>query len=320
MRQLDVSVIIVNWNTRAILRNCLQSIYEQTTEVDFELIVIDNASTDGSAEMVRKEFPEAIVVENAENRGFAAANNQGMAVAKGRYVLLLNSDTLVLDQAIAKIVFFADVNRDAAVVTCRVLNPDKTLQLTCFMFPSLLNMFLASSYLYKLFPCNRFFGRERMTWWQRDDIREVDVATGCFLLVRRGTVQCVGPMDERFFMYGEDTDWCYRFRKAGYKIIFTPHAEIIHYGGESSKQIHAKSILLLRDSRLQFFKKHRGRSVYWMACLMVALFFVLRLPYWGILSLFSQKDKRSEYRTIAYTYLVGAYYTLTVGRCVCPEK
>ena len=125
--------------------------------------------------MIKSDFERVVLLENAQNKGFATANNQGMAVAKGRYVLLLNSDTVVLDGAIAKTVGFADAHLRAGVTACRVLNPDRTLQPTCFMFPSILNMFLSSTYLYKLFPRSRFFGRERMTWWDRSDVRQVDV-------------------------------------------------------------------------------------------------------------------------------------------------
>jgi GT2 family glycosyltransferase len=211
MNMTEVSVVVVNWNTQDILRDCLKSIYEQAGEIDLEVIVIDNASTDGSVEMVKKDFPQVTLIENSQNRGFAAANNQGIDISKGRYVLLLNSDTVVLDNAIAKTVAFADSHPKAAIVGCRVLNPDQTLQPTCFMFPSILNMLLSSTYLYKIFPKSKFFGREQMTWWDRSDVREVDVVTGCFMLIRRKAIQQVGTMDEQFFMYGEETDWCYRW-------------------------------------------------------------------------------------------------------------
>lgn len=314
MKQLDVSIIIVNWNTRDALRSCLQSIYRQAGEISFNVVVIDNASTDGSAEMVKAQFPQVTLIENMENRGFASANNQGITTAKGRYVLLLNSDTIVLNRAIAKMVSFADDNPEAGIVGCRVLNPDKSLQRTCFMFPSILNMLLSSSYLYKIFPRSRIFARERMTWWDRSDVQEVDVVTGCCMLARREAIEHVGLMDERFFMYGEETDWCYRFKKAGYKVLFTPGAEIIHLGGESSKQATMQTALLRRGSRLLFFKKHKGYVSYASACLLIALFFLLRIPYWLLMVLYPKKKKRSEYLTIVYTYTVGTFYALTGGQ------
>ncbi len=301
MNITEVSVVVVNWNTQDILRDCLRSIYEQCGEIDLEVIVIDNASTDGSVEMVKKDFPQVTLIENPQNRGFAAANNQGIDISKGRYVLLLNSDTVVLDNAIAETIAFADSHPKAAVVGCRVLNLDQTLQPTCFMFPSILNMLLSSTYLYKLFPKSKFFGRERMTWWSRQDVREVDVVTGCFMLVRRQAIEQVGMMDEKFFMYAEETDWCYRFKQAGWKILFTPCAEIIHLGGQSTAQRSADMIVRLRLSILRFMRKHHGCRVYGIACFLTALFFALRVPFWTFVSLFTrEKRKQSVIKMRAY--------------------
>lgn len=289
---MDVSVIIVNWNTESYLRDCLRSVFETTTGIAFEVIVVDNASSDGSVAMVKTEFPQVTLVQNSDNRGFAAANNQGMALAKGRYVLLLNSDTVVLGEVIGASVRFADLHADAAVVGCRVLNGDRSLQRTCFMYPSLLNMLLSSSYLYKVFPRSRFFGRERMTWWGRTDKRDVDVVTGCYMLVRRGAIDQVGRMDESFHMYGEETDWCYRFKQAGWKVLFAPVGEIVHFGGASSGQVREKMALQLKGSILLFLKKHRGWGIYAAACLLTSLFFLLRAPYWLIRALVSKSTRR----------------------------
>jgi len=307
---LDVSTVIVNWNTCDILRDCLASLYEETRTIDFEVIVIDNFSSDGSAAMIKQEFPQVKLIENSENKGFAAANNQGMAIAQGRYVLLLNSDTIVLDKAINKTILFADVHPEAAVVGCKVLNPDKTPQPTCFMFPSLINMFLSSTYLYKLFPKSRLFGRERMTWWDRNDVREVDVATGCFMLVRRQAIEQIGLMDEQFFVYGEETDWCYRFKQGGWKILFKPEAEIIHFGGQSSKRIPVEMTLQLRGSILLFFQKHRSSFEYIIACILVWLFFAIRIPFWLITFAVKRTDTSRNKLT---AYLKGMHRLMLRG-------
>ncbi len=277
---MDVSIIIVNWNTQKLLQNCLESVYAHAGNVDFEIIVIDNASTDGSADMVRDNFKNVVLIENRENRGFAGANNQGIAVAKGRYVLLLNSDTVVLDNAVENTVRFADENPSAAVVGCKVLNSDGTLQPTCFMFPSILNMMLSCSYLSKLFPRNRFWGREKMTWWDRSDVREVDVVTGCFMLVRREAIERIGVMDDRFFMYCEETDWCYRFKKDGWNVIFAPVGRIIHLGGQSTAKNPVAMLVQLRLSILKFIRKHYGWTAHLLARLLTVLFFSVRLPVW----------------------------------------
>ncbi len=279
---MDVSVIIVNWNTAQITRDCLESVYQQTDGIDFEVIVIDNASSDDSVAVIKEKFPQVVLIENDDNAGFAAANNQGMKSVKGRYILLLNSDTIVLDGAIQKTQSFADAHLKAGIVGCRVLNPDKTLQPSCFMFPSILNMFLWVTYLFKIFHNSRFFGREWMSWWDREDKREIDVVTGCFMLVRREALEQVGMMDEQFFMYFEETDWCWRFKQAGWKVMFTPSAKIIHLGGVSSGQIKTKMVNQWRKSMLLYYKKHKSLLAYVSAWLLITLFFITRVPYWRL--------------------------------------
>jgi hypothetical protein len=316
MKQADVSIIIVSWNTREVLHNCLYSVYGQTGGaggINFEVIVVDNASTDGSVEMVKSDFQDVILIENCENKGFAAATNQGIAIAAGRYVLLLNSDTVVLNNAIGEVIAVAEANPEAAVVGCRILNPDRSLQISCFMFPSILNLVLSSSYLYKLFPRSRFFGRERMTWWDRNDTREVEVVTGCFMLVRKKAIEQVGVLDERFFMYAEETDWCYRFHKNKWRIFFTPDAQVIHLGGQSSRKIRSQMYLQLRGSILLFFRKHRHLFVYAFACLLIAWFFALRVPYWLVRAVFSSNG-RTAYFEKAKTLAKGVGYALAGGR------
>jgi len=316
---MDVSIIIVNWNTKGLLQDCLRSIYERAGDVDYEVIVVDNASADGSAEMVKSDFQQVILIENPENRGFATANNQGMAVAKGRYVLLLNSDTVILENSITNTICFADSNPQAGVIGCRVLNPDGTLQPTCYMFPSILNMLLSSIYLYKIFPKSKFFGRERMSWWDRNDVREVDVVTGCFMFVRREAIEQVGMMDEQFFMYSEETDWCYRFKQKGWKVVFTPVAEIIHYSGASTKQRRTEMILQLWGSILLFLKKHKNPLIYAAACFLIAVFLFLRVPYWLCRAICSVNGRPDHFQT-ARTYIFGAYKALAGGRGMLVER
>lgn len=285
----DVSVIIVNWNTRELLRSCLESVIAQSGDMAAEIIVVDNASDDGSVEMIRSEFADVRLIVNDRNRGFAAANNQGIVASSGRYILLLNSDTIVLDGAIEKAV--RAMPDDAGVLGIRVLNQDGTVQPTCFMYPSPANMVLSSTYLYKLFPRSRLFGRERMTWWSRDNTRQVDVVTGCFMLVRRQAIDEVGLLDEQFFMYGEETDWCYRFRQAGWKVLFAPAGEIIHYGGASTRRTACRMWLQQKGSILLFIRKHRSRPVYWLCCCLTAAFLVVRIPYWAGSAVFHRKDR-----------------------------
>ncbi|RFB81077.1 glycosyltransferase family 2 protein [Methylovirgula sp. 4M-Z18] len=275
--QIDVSVVIVNWNTIDLLRDCIDSVYSTISDVKFEIVVIDNGSTDGSVAMVRREFPDVILIANTRNVGFAAANNQGFAIALGRHILLLNSDTIVLDGAIQKTVAYSDAHPDTAALGCRVLNPDLSLQCSCFMFPSLLNAFLFSTYLYKLFPKSRFFGREQMTWWPRDDAREVDVVTGCYMLVRREAIDEAGVLDDGFFMYAEETDWCYRFRAKGWKNRFMPDAQIIHFGGASAVKLGARRAQIANASFVRYMRKHWSKPKALVGIYMLLLFYVIRL-------------------------------------------
>lgn len=306
---MDVSVIIVAWNVRDFLQNCLDSIYKETKGIEFEVIYVDNASEDKSVEMVREHFPQANIIQNMQNKGFAEANNQGIKAAKGRYVLLLNSDTVILDNAIAITVEFADTHPEAAVVGCKVLNPDKTLQLTCFMFPSILNMLLSASYLYKLFRKSQFFGRGLMTWWDRDNVKEVDVVAGCFMLVRKNAIQQIGVLDKRYFIYTEEIDWCYRFKKNGWKILFTPEPEIIHYGGQTTKQMTGKFRLQLSGSKLIFMKLHRSKLAFPFARFLIALFLFLRVPYWLAVAMLHKNEREKSIQT-AKTYSIGGFYCL----------
>ncbi len=300
---MDVSIIVVAWNVRQLLYDCLKSVFDETRQVRFEVIYVDNASRDGSVEMVRSEFPQVRIIENQKNEGFIRANNQAIRVSRARYVLLLNSDTVVLDNAIAKTVKFADEHPEAAVVGCRVLNPDKTLQRSCFMYPSILNMFLAATYLYKVFPRSKFFGRQRMTWWDFDEAREVEAVCGCCSLVRREAIDQVGLMDETYFVYADDPDWCYRFKKTGWKILFTPGAEIVHYGHQTTKQMRREFVFQFAGSILIFMRLHRSRLTFPLARFLTALFFLLRVPYYVFKALLNKSDGDSSIRT-AGTYLV----------------
>jgi GT2 family glycosyltransferase len=298
MDKVDVSVIIVSWNTREMTCDCIRSVCDQTKGLNYEVVVVDNASSDGSAQAVRDQFPDSMLIENTVNKGFAAANNQGIRIAKGRYVLLLNSDTIVLDDAIGKTAEYADSADDVAIVGCRILNPDRTLQPSCFMFPSMLNMALSATYLYKVFPRNRFFAREHMGWWDRNDIREVEVVTGCFMLIRREVIETTGLLDESYFMYGEETDLCFRVRKAGYRNVFIPHAQIVHYGGASSRKMKSAMILQTRASILQFLRQHKGLLTYWFGCLAFSLHSILRIPYWLAKSIISRADRKASVETL----------------------
>lgn len=290
MREEDpaCSVIIVNWNTKQILDDCLNSLYDSLQGADepVEVIVIDNASSDGSAEMVAERFPQTRLITNTENRGFAAANNQGIAIAKARYFLLLNSDTLVLGQAIANSVNYMDEHVGVGVMGCRVLNTDRTVQHTCFRYPTLLNLLLKTTGLFKVRSVD-FFCREHMSNWNRDDHRDVDVVTGCFMMVRKSACLEVGTLDEAFFFFGEETDWCLRFKKAGWKVKFAPVGEIVHLGGASSRNSIRRD-LMLSQSLVRFHRKHFGVLSAAAAWFILLAFNTSRALIWSVAALFNK--------------------------------
>jgi len=276
---VDLSIIIVNYNVQRNLRQCLQSISRSRKEVSLETIIVDNNSNDGSIEMVKEEFPEVELVENCQNLGFAKAINQGLKESEGRYLLLLNPDTIVLPDALGKMVEFMDGNPQAGALGCKLLNSDGSLQQSCRSFPTLTTAFFENTGLEKLFPRNKFIGRHRMGYWGHNDIREVDQPTGAALMVRREIISQVGLMDEQFYMYYDDVDWCYRIKRKGWKIYFIPLAQIIHYGSQSSRSNMPEMKIQRYKSRHKFFRKHYGMLSEWIVKQLDLLGLILKTIY-----------------------------------------
>jgi len=285
---MDISIIIVNWNTRDSLGNCLASVYEQTAGIEFEVIVVDNASDDGSAAMLKEKFGEVVLIENSENRGFAAANNQGMAIAKGKFFLLLNSDTIICDNAVKRTLDHMSDCPRAGLVGCQVLESQDKVQMTCFKFPSITGMLLNTLGFNRIFKYNRLLGGDKMLWWRRDSSREVDVVSGMFMMVRRAAADEAGLMDESYFLYYEETDWCYRFFKAGWDRSFWSGARIIHVhgGSHSSKQAALKMFVQQQKSCLIYFRKHHGVFGQLTVRLLLTTSFVLRGIGWFLMAMF----------------------------------
>jgi GT2 family glycosyltransferase len=255
---LDVSIIIVNWNGKDLLTRCIQAVQSTVKQVAYETIVIDNASSDGSQAMVRQAFPDVILIENAENAGFASANNQGMAIAQGRYLLLLNSDAFVEDNTVDGMAAFMDAHPEAGMSGCKLLYEDRRLQPSAYQFPTLKTELYIALQLNALFPRSREFGQFAMTWWDFNDVREVEAIMGAFMLVRREAYTEVGGMDTGFFMYSEEIDWCIRFQRAGWKTLYNPAVQAVHLWGGSSKRIREEMFIQLHRSKVQFFRKHYG--------------------------------------------------------------
>jgi len=252
-----LSVIIVNYNVKEFLEQSLQAIRKAAQVQETEVIIVDNHSVDRSVETVRENFPWVRLIANDTNRGFAAACNQGIRESGGEYVLLLNPDTLVQEDTFSTMVAYLDEHPDVGMAGCKILNPDGSLQLACRRsFPTLKTALPKVLGLSKLFPGSRLFGRYNLTYLDEDEETSVDAVSGSFMMVRRQAIDTVGLLDESFFMYGEDLDWCYRFKEAGWDVRYVPATKIIHYKGESSKLAPFDSYVEFYRAMILFVNKH----------------------------------------------------------------
>lgn len=236
-KTIDVSVVILNYNTRDLTRACLSTLLSSDLgPYTMEVIVCDNGSGDGSLEMIAKEFPQVVRIANGKNLGFAAGNNPGIRKAGGRYVLLLNTDTETPKDTIREMIRFMDEHPDAGASTCKLLLPDGTMDPACHRgFPTPWVSLTYLTKLEKLFPKSRLFGEYHQGYKDLSSVHEVDCIVGAFFLVRRDVIDAVGLLDEEYFMYGEDIDWCYRIRKAGWKIYFNPNVTLLHKKKQSGR-------------------------------------------------------------------------------------
>ena len=243
---LDVSILLVSYNTLELTSAALDSIQAQTQDVKAEVIVVDNASTDGSGHKLKDHPVITRFIALDENIGFARANNLAAEYAKGRYVLLLNPDTVVLNQAIDRLVSFADANKQALIWGGRTVFSDGRLNpKSCWQKMTPWSLFCRVSGLSTVFPASVFFNSEAIGRWQRDQMRQVDIISGCFFLMPTTVWTALGGFDPIYFMYGEEVDLCLRARRIGAKPLMTPDAEIVHYGGASEATRTDKMIKLL---------------------------------------------------------------------------
>jgi N-acetylglucosaminyl-diphospho-decaprenol L-rhamnosyltransferase len=244
----DAGVVVVTYNALPWIEQSIESVQDE------EVVVVDNGSTDGTVEVVRERFPQARLIER-ENLGLASGWNAGMAVVGGRYLLLLNADAWLTAGALARLVEFADTRPEAAVVGPRLLNTDGTLQRSVRGFPTLWRLATEYLFLRKLAPGSQLLNAFYAGGFDHDEVREVEVVMGACMLVRREAVEQVGPLDDAFFLFSEETDWCYRFEQAGWKVLFFPGAECVHVGGAShGGRMFRENV----RGHLRFLAKHRG--------------------------------------------------------------
>jgi GT2 family glycosyltransferase len=293
----DLSVIVVSWNTCDELRACLESVAAGLRGIPAEVIVVDNASTDGSPDMVQAHFPKVRLVRNPDNLGFAAGCNAGLQLATGRYLLLLNPDTIVVDDVLAATVRYLDEHPDVGTVGCRVLNADGSLQPSCFRDPSVLNTLLGVTGLAKL-PWPHVFGRERMTHWLRDSERDVEVVTGCYLATRREVVDDVGPLDDGYFFCGEEADWCRRMRERGWVLRFAPVGDIIHLDGVAGRKLSERRDLLGMAGLVRYVDHHDGRLAGWAMSALLWVHAASRAAGFGAVASATRSGERKGAATI----------------------
>lgn len=255
-----LSVIVVTWNNAAIIAPCLDSVSAQGKNLPLEVLVVDNASGDGTPALLRRQFPQVRLIESGSNLGFNAGCNLGMKQARGQYYLLLNPDTEIVPGALKTMLAFMEEHPPAGILGCQLLYPDGRLQPSCRAFPTARNMFYELLGLSKIFPRSRRFGEYMMTWWDHRDQREVDQPMGAALLVRRRMVEEVGLFDEDYFMLFGEVDWCYRAKAKGWKIYYTPQAQIIHHHSTSINKVKSRMIIDSHQGFYRFYRKHHPRS------------------------------------------------------------
>jgi N-acetylglucosaminyl-diphospho-decaprenol L-rhamnosyltransferase len=301
----DLSVVIVNWNVRDLLRRCLHSVAESSKaetpkRLSVQVIVVDNGSSDGSVPMLRGEFPQIKLIANEANLGFTRANNQGLSISDGRYALLLNPDTEVLDRALGEMVAYMDLHPAVGALGPQLIYADGRVQSSRRRFPGLDTAFLEGTFLQQSFPRSRILSRYYVLDRPENETQEVDWLVGACLLMRREALDQVGPLDERFFMYSEEMDWCYRAKGRGWNVVYLPAAQVIHHEGKSSEQVLPVRHIQFQRSKVLFFKKHHGG---WLA---EALRFYLLLTYlWqtvveGLKWLVGHKRPLRQQRAAAY--------------------
>jgi len=258
---LDLSIIIVNYNVKEFLQNLLHSIDKASQNLSGEIIVVDNASDDGSVELLKSKFPSVKLIENKTNLGFGKANNQALKIAKGKYLLLINPDAVVSEDTFTKMIKFLEEQKDVGLAGCKILNPDGSLQLACRRsFPGPWTSFCKVTGLSNIFPNSKMFARYNLTYLDENQTYEVDAISGSFMMLKRKVYEEVGGFDEQFFMYGEDLDLCYRIQKAGYKVFYVHTTQVIHYKGESTKRSSMDETKVFYNAMHLFVKKHLSGS------------------------------------------------------------
>lgn len=300
---MDLSIVIVSWNTKKLLKDCLKSVYENTKRHSFEIFVIDNNSPDLSADMVKEEFPDVILIANKENLGFAPANNQALAFAKGDNILLLNPDTVVLDGAIDKMLDYL-ANNKCDLITCKLLNTDRTLQKSVNNFYSFWETLLENRFFSGLSQKFNFKKGYFKSTWDHNSTIEIDWARGAVLMFKKIVMDKIGILDERYYIYGEEIDFYYRAKLNGYKALFVHDINIVHHGKSSSKQKRTQMFIQNYKSLYLFLKKNYGGFSYYLYRTRVLFVMVVWIAKFNLFSLFKKnnEDEKQQLRMYIDTF------------------
>lgn len=285
---MDLSIVIVNWNTSDLLRDCLISVGKGLGGVKAEILVVDNASEDASCEMVRRDFPLVQLIESKKNLGFAGGNNIALSRAEGRYILLLNTDTLVHGEVLPEAIRWLDRHPSVGVMGPRVLNTDGSIQPSCSSFPSLKNLALQTIGLTRIarWDSYRLTGLDRSSEWR------VDVISGAAMFVRKSAMGEVGLLDEAFFFYGEETDWYRRFTKAGWEVVFAPIPDITHFGNGSAAKLNHRRDVLMTEGTTRLHRKHGGLLAAFTCFLILGAHNLTRAVFWTVASILQKPGAR----------------------------
>jgi N-acetylglucosaminyl-diphospho-decaprenol L-rhamnosyltransferase len=316
---MKLSIVIICWNDWKVLRDCLRSIFQSTgspnSALDFEVIVSDNGSEDGSVELIHEKFPLVKVIENGANLGFAKGNNAGIRVSRGDLVLILNPDTVVHEGTLQKWVAFADRHPEAGAFGCRIVNPDSSYQESARPFPTVWRDTIAALYLRGLGRLSNVFLSDRYAGWNGDSERSVDWQSGCCVMFRADLLQRLGGFDEQFFYHFEEVDLCRRVWNAGHSILFTPDPVVTHLGGQSVSRFPLRFELEKCRNRYRYFYKHFGKAGARRSRLTLLLWLRMRLAGYGLRARFRPSDA-AQNRLAAYRILIAWNGTIDPVRFV----
>ena len=300
----DISVVIVSYNTREMTLACVESVKRHAEGLGIQVVVVDNCSSDGSSQALRSHHPDITVIDAPANHGFAQGNVLGFRHCLGRYILLLNPDAEIYPQTLLNAVRYMDEHKQVGVVGARVFLPDGSQQSSMIRFPNLWssfsNIFLPVSTVRR----TRLAGDTRYAGFSNESINSVDAVSGCFMLTRRSVIEQVGSLDNRFFMYGEELEWCWRIRNAGWDIVYHPDVRILHHGGASTRNLNSWKAVEMMRGQLLFFRLCRGKTAAYVAALMMVARDLLRIWPLALIAII-RRNRSEDLRAVVARLLFG---------------